>query len=1547
MEYHQIPQNPYIVGNPIQSGAMFYGRNEDFLYIRDKLQKEARGLIITLAGERRSGKTSILFQILGGRLGPEYLPFFVDMQAMAAVESDAQFLSRLDSVIRTQIAEQLPEQDYQADKWSGFENFLSSLKQQYPGKKIIFLLDEYELIESKIDQQMITEALITFFANLMENHNIFFLFTGSNKLEDRVASYWKTLFSKSQYRKITFLKKQDCINLITMPVESYVNYTPEQLDKIWRLTAGQPFYTQIFCQNMVDRLQIEQHNDVLDADIEAVIADIVDNPMPQMIYFWQELDAKHKLTLSLMAELLSADEGWVETGDLVDNLKKQQLNLAINAADFHTALEELYHSDILTKKGKQYQFRVDIFRYWIKQEQNVWKLLNEIQLPKASAPRRLPLIPILITILVILCLAGGTYLLLKPHSEFGWSKSRDAVRQYKQAQNFFEDNNYSLALQTVDYALSADSLFLKAHKLKADIYNAMQKPEEALIEYKTAERLYYKQKADFGKVIGRVPETPENVKAQIFEQKNIGGFLILLNTADNTNTPVRMGSRSDTNGHIDSSFYAYYLKKRQWFSFPNSVQLKCTKSRIYYYNLKDNSFRCFNANNGCDVWKSNLDFFSINPNLKLAESTVKKWDKGKSSVWFNSNSILLINHRTGKLLAQRKFASENILSCTIFAKYKKVMVATDEKQYILSLDDFRQLKVDKALYKLKPGFRLFAPKVNVVSRYEYEDDKEYLLRFNQKTNKLEKLSIIGLNHGKFTSDKENYIIYKDGSTLYRYDFHTNRSHVEYIFLGSEVEKLYTQYHHDKPTDFLVIKANTGMIVYDINKSKVKYQVAINSLPDYKTNKPPEAMSYDPYHERLLMYYPDDSEISGVHNFCIYDLQTDKALFTNSLNYYYQEIEINKHFYTFSNQVSFSVGNGMVKKCDLLLIQPENYQVFRLDKLENAYNSKNALHVISGKNIHKISKFPAQEDKLLQAIQENIIQISNQTSRWVAALDTFTKMQLYVRAIKNSQTALSIISSVIALKPDELGVYADKLMALYPDYKSIRNAIDKTMQLITSSRFSTFIQVQSDESTLTSRGDHLIEMTFDRAKNEGKVNIMRDSQKWELFTYTKSVNFFGDDNIFQYAQQGKPTKLIMLDKQNQVFQYKMPFSVDSNFAATWLNDNTVIYIIQKPLSDGFEYKMNSIEKTTGKITTLSSWHSNQHLKGLVTKDNKIGFIWADSLKTINYIKTPGSKTNLPDLAQILTINGYKVTKVSQLKSVSGQVASINISNNGRNDFGYISADVLDSAVFTTVTMRYVQWYDFTTHKFENPIKWSLACINDDSKIKVYGKIDRWLIESNWVGLCRRYQSIDLSTGKVNVFHTSKNNEHELYTAKTIQGSTFFNYTYDEQSVQGILCHSRLNSGGDFNAIWTTTLPFNFAYSIEENPSIITVFGNKLIHDKLAYYLAYIDKKTGKVISIHPIYSGMQCLTFDNQPPLLYHKKLGFYELPPIGNQTKTANPNQPSTSKPDLAKNLLQAEYKYLRAQREQAQAILNDLQQELKQRETEEAKKKSKPHTTK
>ena len=48
---NQIP-NPYIVGNPIKTKKMFYGRDDEFDFIKRKLDKGSKSHLLVLCGER-------------------------------------------------------------------------------------------------------------------------------------------------------------------------------------------------------------------------------------------------------------------------------------------------------------------------------------------------------------------------------------------------------------------------------------------------------------------------------------------------------------------------------------------------------------------------------------------------------------------------------------------------------------------------------------------------------------------------------------------------------------------------------------------------------------------------------------------------------------------------------------------------------------------------------------------------------------------------------------------------------------------------------------------------------------------------------------------------------------------------------------------------------------------------------------------------------------------------------------------------------------------------------------------------------------------------------------------------------------------------------------------------------------------------------------------------------------------------------------------------------------------------------------------------------
>ncbi len=384
-QFEPIYPNPYIVGNPIRSRDMFFGRVDEFRFIARALEDGQKTAIIVLFGERRSGKSSILYQILNGELGAAFLPIFVDMQIMAGIANEAEFFSRIiaDTCKTLKIKALAPEHyssPSNADNPTEmFRRFLNDLKTHFPNRCILLLIDEYEILEAKITEGCLSHNVLIFFAGLLESEQVSFVFTGSKRLEMRDEELWGgELLQKAISRKISFLTKDDTARLVTQPLANRVGFAPEVITQIYTLTAGQPFYTQLICQNLVYHLNEVKKYHVGSADLQTVVETILENPPPQMIFNWGEHSAERKLVLSLLAEFSGEAGVFLSAPEMRRGITKSKLELVVGHAQLNSVLAELFQDEYVLQKDHKYGFRLDLFRRWIRHDHNIWQVKQEI-----------------------------------------------------------------------------------------------------------------------------------------------------------------------------------------------------------------------------------------------------------------------------------------------------------------------------------------------------------------------------------------------------------------------------------------------------------------------------------------------------------------------------------------------------------------------------------------------------------------------------------------------------------------------------------------------------------------------------------------------------------------------------------------------------------------------------------------------------------------------------------------------------------------------------------------------------------------------------------------------------------------------------------------------------------------------------------------------------------------------------------------------------------------------------------------------------------------
>jgi len=383
--FEPIYPNPYIVGNPIRSRDMFFGRVDEFRFIARALEDGQKTALIVLFGERRSGKSSILYQILNGELGAAFLPIFVDMQIMAGIANEAEFFSRIIAdTCKTLKTKELSPEHYSSPSNADnptemFRRFLKDLKTHFSSRSILLLIDEYEILEAKITEDCLSHNVLIFFAGLLESEQVSFVFTGSKRLEMRDEKLWGgELLQKAISRKISFLTKDDTARLVTQPLADRVTFAPEVMAQIYMLTAGQPFYTQLICQNLVYHLNEVKKYHVGSADLQTVVENILENPPPQMIFNWGEHSAERKLVLSLLAEFSGEPGVFLSAHEIRRGIAKSKLELVVGHAQLNSVLAELFQDEYVLQKDHKYGFRLDLFRRWIRHDHNIWQVKKEI-----------------------------------------------------------------------------------------------------------------------------------------------------------------------------------------------------------------------------------------------------------------------------------------------------------------------------------------------------------------------------------------------------------------------------------------------------------------------------------------------------------------------------------------------------------------------------------------------------------------------------------------------------------------------------------------------------------------------------------------------------------------------------------------------------------------------------------------------------------------------------------------------------------------------------------------------------------------------------------------------------------------------------------------------------------------------------------------------------------------------------------------------------------------------------------------------------------------
>lgn len=329
----ELHGSPYVCGDPVtrERHDVFFGRDE--LLDQIKRQVSQTGNVVLLEGNRRAGKSSVLWHLEGAQPIPGWLGVYCSFQGTDG-DSDgklptpnvfrhiayeiAQAVRKLNGIAvlpddsmlnadrklgitracRAGISEEGPFQDFR----EYLELILETLAEQ--GLGMLLMLDEFDKLQEGIDKGVTSPQVPENIRFLVQSYPKFSaILTGSRRLKRMREEYWSALFGLGTRLGISALPLEAAARLVTEPVEGQLSYTKSAVNRAYTLTAGQPYLLQCLCNRVFDiaartgvrSITVDHVNDAADALVQ-------DNEHFASLWDYTEFDRRRFLLYLLHRE---------------------------------------------------------------------------------------------------------------------------------------------------------------------------------------------------------------------------------------------------------------------------------------------------------------------------------------------------------------------------------------------------------------------------------------------------------------------------------------------------------------------------------------------------------------------------------------------------------------------------------------------------------------------------------------------------------------------------------------------------------------------------------------------------------------------------------------------------------------------------------------------------------------------------------------------------------------------------------------------------------------------------------------------------------------------------------------------------------------------------------------------------------------------------------------------------------------------------------------------------------------------------------------------
>jgi hypothetical protein len=377
------------MGPPVKTQRMFYGRRDVFDWVAENISGVQHENILILHGERRMGKTSILYQLLDHPPSPQHMCVFFSLE-LAITTSLGDLFYDMATAIQEELARRavhVPEADereFLRHTQRAFRRFLDAVEVALGERRLLIMIDEIDILIAKVEEQVLSSDAFHLMRGIMQHSDkVAFIVTGAYRAREMLKDNKSILFNIARSCRISYLNEKEAEALIVEPVAGYLTYDNMVVNKILRVTACHPYFIQYICDSLVKLAQRTRKNWVYLPDIDLVLQEVIrDNTGVLQNAVYAPLSKPEQKVLAALANVTDDRTIYVPPEVVAELLGRYGLDVA--KSQLLGALRSLGERDLVDEKrmgqSLQYGFRMDLIRMWLRQNETLLRLSQEAKI---------------------------------------------------------------------------------------------------------------------------------------------------------------------------------------------------------------------------------------------------------------------------------------------------------------------------------------------------------------------------------------------------------------------------------------------------------------------------------------------------------------------------------------------------------------------------------------------------------------------------------------------------------------------------------------------------------------------------------------------------------------------------------------------------------------------------------------------------------------------------------------------------------------------------------------------------------------------------------------------------------------------------------------------------------------------------------------------------------------------------------------------------------------------------------------------------------------